>query len=207
VKSNADHTCRIGFSTISFLLVSLGLGCDRKAEPQRNITAVRSSAPAATPSITPSATSVLSQNGANELVAVGCEYRIVASEFSDCNPRPSQKDYPECYRYKISPISEGDSGDPCLPAYATVTISGWPSILDSVRARVVRTARRRNEFELSLDRIESSIIRDALGPTGKFTFPERPGALLGTLLFKDGKSYRFRRSPRLAHCTLGQRSS
>jgi hypothetical protein len=88
-----------------------------------------------------------------------------------------------------------------LPDDVSISISGWPSIFDSVRAKVVRKGGRTDQVDLTLSHVEGSILRGALGPSANFTFPETPGAALGTLYLKDGAPFRFRRSARLAQYT------
>jgi hypothetical protein len=85
-----------------------------------------------------------------------------------------------------------------MPDHVLVTISGWPSILDSVRAKINRKG---VQLDLTLDQVRSSILRKALGPKGAFTFPEKPGSSIGSLTMKPGAPVQFKRSPGLAHYT------
>jgi hypothetical protein len=95
-----------------------------------------------------------------------CAEGLPPSAFSDCNPHPSQTAFPECYQYEIAPAR--DEHGECVAGEVTVTVSGWPSILDAVRADVIRDAKHPDRIELRLNRVESSVLRSALGADASF---------------------------------------
>jgi hypothetical protein len=109
-----------------------------------------------------------------------CALSLREVELSECNPRPKQRDYPECWRYLIEPVSEPDAGSGCLPGHVTVTITGWPARIDVVRARVDHDASRPREVKLILESVEMGLIPREMGSH------QKPGALVGTLLFEHG---------------------
>lgn len=115
-----------------------------------------------------------------------CRLRLERVEFLECNPRPAQSDYPECWTYAIEPAPGASRGPgACLPAEVTLVRSGWQAMLDELRAKLVQPAERPNEATLTLTRVESSLSR----------FESRPGAVLGTLVFEAGEAKELRFGP------------
>jgi hypothetical protein len=94
----------------------------------------------------------------------------------ECNARPTQLDYPECWTYDVERLDAPDAGpDPCVPDHVRVGIAGWQSIADSLLARVDWDAAK-HEATLTLERVESSVLG----------FREPPGVVLATLVLRDG---------------------
>jgi hypothetical protein len=123
-----------------------------------------------------------------ELVPCPLDERGV--NFLDCNPKPSQQDYPECYSYTIeaaSPVVEGR----CIPEKVTVTVSGWPGVIDVTEARAVPGAA--GQFALTLAPVSGH-------PPGA-SFPKGRGAALGTLVVEGETIAELRRAKGLAHYT------
>jgi hypothetical protein len=54
--------------------------------------------------------------------------------FLDCNEKPGQGDYPECFHYSFE--ADGDEREVCSPTHVSLIVSGYPGILESYRLRV-----------------------------------------------------------------------
>jgi hypothetical protein len=104
-------------------------------------------------------------------------------EALECNPKPGQRDYPECWTYTVEPVA--DQRDACLPARVKVTHSGWQAILDDLVARVEYDGTPPRTAKLVLEKVEGSI----MGFSGK------PGSVLATLAFGEGRVTELRFGP------------
>jgi len=89
----------------------------------------------------------------------------------------------------------------CVAGFVTLTVTGWPSIVDSVRARVVQTAVQPERVDLTLERVESSILGDASGRQASFSFPQKPGTELARVVLKEGVPIQLHRAKGVAHYT------
>lgn len=118
--------------------------------------------------------------------ASGCGLHVGKVEFLECNEHPKQFDYPECWQYLLEPVQD-DHADPdaCLPAQVTLGVGGWGGVNEGVLAKVVYKPARPREATLVLK--EGSTM---VGP-----YPAKPGAVVGTLVFKDGEVSALRFGP------------
>ncbi len=115
-------------------------------------------------------------------------------EFVDCNPKPAQRDYPECYTYAIEPEAGAAPQDRCIPERVLLTLTGYPGIVVLAHARTSADGGAPTTIRLTLERLEGDLSARGIVPT-------KPGSLLGTIRVEDGAIREFRAAPGLAHHT------
>lgn len=137
-----------------------------------------------TPSLGPSATTTVSA----PLPGAEPEVKVVPSStpstcrsalgtesisFTDSNPRPSQREYPEAYSYLLQVVP-----GPCPPTHVDITVTGH-GIVGGVRARMVTTS----------DGVELLAEPQPTDPdSGTWSPDVGPGHLLGKILFSRGRA-------------------
>lgn len=107
--------------------VLLACGCERKSDEASGKASSASVATARDAPVENLAASAASSGTSRQLAS--CEYRVRDLTFTDCNPKPTQTDYPECTNYGIGPLTDAaDHG--CIPGGVRLAVSGYPGRLD-----------------------------------------------------------------------------
>ena len=156
-----------------------------------------SSAPLGSTTASETASSVAHGAG-TESERVACPLGPDGASFIDCNPQPTQTDYPECYTYTLRPAPDAAPAGRCIPEHVVVEISGYPALLETARAKATpRPGDASNDGEvlLTLERVEGSL----MGGGQPFPFPKKAGSPLGRLALKGGAIHELRIAAGMAH--------
>jgi hypothetical protein len=161
-----------------------GLACRRApAEPSPPVlpSAAASDAPAVVASATPPAVvaSAAATTRPSEPAAPDCAVHLDDIEFHECNPRPTQKDYPECWTYSFMTDQAADAGPSCPPKHGDLFIGGWPGISDQKRIEIAYDGDPPKKARLI--RVGKDTGPGFLGDTAGGSGPD-----LGTLIFEGG---------------------
>ncbi len=94
-------------------------------------------------------------------------------DFLECYSKPRTLDYPDCRQYVIGRV-EGD--DACRPARLSLGVAGFQAIADDLRVEVRWEVGPPRRATLLFERAEGSLLGT----------DEKPGTLMGTLVFDQG---------------------
>lgn len=104
-----------------------------------------------------------------------CAAKLESVTFSECNPRPSQGDYPECWNYELM-VSDAPSGGSCLPKSADFFITGYGGLADQKHVAITYDADPPTRAKLVQDRKDDSPMSD----------DKANGKELGEIVFVNG---------------------